>query len=412
MTYHNAAAILADPATAVVERAPLTKVFEIVNHVVENRSYTPILGNARITGDGSALFVTGTDLDIELTVTIPAAVDSRFAVTLPAGKMRDLLKKATASDFVAFTMPEVEHQAATARNPEQDVFSGPATVDFERVKYRLNALHPNDFPAFTGPTPLNDPAYRAFKMPGAAFWSALDSVMSAISTEETRYYLNGIYMHVAHDGALRFVATDGHRLYRQDMAAPEGCDGLTGAIIPRKTVTLLHKLMKGKACPDHVEIEATETRLRVTWGDPGFYVSLQSKFIDGTFPDYERVIPSFIGGNMTATFAPETMLEAVRAVTLISCERGRAVKITMSADQMALDTCNPDEGSAHADIPATFDGHAGFEAGYNAGYLIDAIATASPNGADIKWRGEDAGSPAIFTGSRDGWMAVLMPMRV
>lgn len=408
MTYHNAAAILADPATAVVERAPLTRAFEIVNNAVENRNTIPILSNARLQGDGSAIFITGTDLDLELTVTIPAAADSRFAVTLPAGKMRDLLKKATASDFVAFTMPEVEHKAATAHNPEQDVFSGPATIDFERVKYRLNALHPNDFPSFTGPTPLNDPAYRAFKMTGAAFWSALDSVMSAISTEETRYYLNGIYMHVAHDGALRFVATDGHRLYRQDMAAPEGCDDMAGVIIPRKTVTILHKLMKGKNCPDHVEIEATATRLRFTWGDPGFYVSLQSKVIDGTFPDYERVIPT--GNDKPAAFDPESMLEAIRAVSLIDHERGRAVKLSVDSGKIGLDVRNPND-SAHAEIAADYSSEF-IEIGFNAGYLTDAIATASPDGEAVTVTMADAGSPAIFTGSRDGWMAVLMPMRV
>src|SRR5690606_8688179 len=136
MTYHNAAAVLADPATAVVERAPLTKAFEIVNHAVEARNTIPILSNARLIGDGSALFVTATDLDLELTVAIPAAADSRFGLTLPAGKMRDLLKKATASDFVAFTMPEED--------------SGAAVVDFERVKYRLATLPTSDFPELRG----------------------------------------------------------------------------------------------------------------------------------------------------------------------------------------------------------------------------------------------------------------------
>lgn len=401
MTYHNAAAILADPATAVVERAPLTRAFEIVNNAVESRNTLPILSNARLIGDGSSLFITGTDLDLELSVSIPAAADSRFALTLPAGRMRDLLKKATASDFVAFTMPEE--------------VSGAAVVDFERVKYRLAALPVADFPELRGPSPLEfdgvtvDSSYRSFTMTGAAFWAAIDATMGAMSTEETRYYLNGIYMHVAHDGTLRFVATDGHRLYRQDMAAPDGSADMLGIILPKKTVALLYKLMKGKACPDSIGIEVTGTKARFTWGDPGFYVSLQSKLIDGTFPAYERVIP--MHNDKSATFEPESMLEAIRAVSLIQHTRGRAVKLTMSAARIALDVWN-EADAAQADVSAEWDGPEGFTVGYNAGYLTGIVATASPDGAPITWQGTEAGNPAIFTGSREGWMAVLMPMRI
>lgn len=434
MTYHNAAAVLADPATAVVERAPLTRAFEIVNHAVEARNTVPVLGNARLQGDGSALFVTGTDLDLELTVAIPAAADSRFGLTLPAGKMRDLLKKATASDFVAFTMPDVEEHKGAKR------FADLATVDFERVKYRLNAIHPADFPELRGPTPLMadlvtvDSSYRSFKMTGAALWAAIDATMGAMSTEETRYYLNGLYMHeqrphgydfdpetgepsYSHPAKLVIVATDGHRLYKQDIEAPDGCEGMPGIILPRNAVALLHKLTKGKACPETVGIEVTSTKARFTWGDHDLHVTLQTKLVDGTFPDYQRVIPNDEwnrenGFAKLATFEPESMLEAIRAVSLISSDRGRAVKLTMDPGKITLDVNNPDSGSARADVAATFDGPAGFEVGYNAAYLTHALATASPDGAAITWRGTDAGAPAIFTGSREGWLAVIMPMRV
>lgn len=400
MTYHNAAAIVADTATAVVERAPLTRAFEIVTAAVDKRTSLPILDNARMQGDGSALFVTATNLDIELTVAIPAAADSRFAVTIPAAKMRDLLKKATASCFVAFTMPEKDKGAATA--------------DFERVKYRLATLPVADFPNLDGPTPLardgsTDSTYRSFTMTGAAFWAALDSTMSAISTEATRYYLNGIYMHVAHDGALRFVATDGHRLYRQDMAAPDGSAEMPGVIIPLKTVAILHKLLKGKACPDSVGIELTATKLRVTWGDADLHVTRHSKFIDGTYPDYERVIPP--SPKYSARFEPEAALEAIRAVALIGGGKARAVKLTMKPGRIALGATSEND-SASADIEADSTCPDGFETGYNSGYITDAIATASPDGAAITWRGSGKGDPTIFTGSREGWMAVLMPMRV
>ena len=404
MTYHNAAAILADPATAVVERAALTKAFEIVHSVVEARNHVAVLGNARIVGDGAAVFVTATDLDVEITARVPAAADSRFGVTLPSGRMRDLLKKATASDLVAFTMPDVETIPGKDGMPDRYEFNGAATVDFERVKYRLQAIHPSDFPEMTAGL-----AVKRFALSGAVLWGAIDATMAAMSTEETRYYLNGIFMHHVYGGPLRLVATDGHRLYMQDVAAPEGCEGMAGVIVPRKTVALLHKLTKGKACPETVLIEVSDTKIRFMWGN----ITMTSKLVDGTFPDYNRATPSFayVDAN-SATFDPADMLEAVRAVTLIASERGRAVKMTMDSDSIRLDVNNPDAGSATADVVAEFTGPDGFEVGYNAGYLVDVIATASPDGGPVVWQGTDTGAPAVFTGSREGWKAVLMPMRV
>jgi DNA polymerase III subunit beta len=418
MTMQNNAAIIADPSTAVVERAPLTRAFEIVNQAVQTKNTIPILANARLMGDGSTLFVSATDQDLELTVAIPAAADPRFGLTLPAGKMRDLLKKATASDFVAFTMPEFETTPADGHIPEHSIFTGPATVDFERVKYRLESLHPCNYPDLRGPTRLDrdgkpDATYRTFKMTGAELWAAIDATMAAISTEETRYYLNGIYVHVSHDGGMRFVATDGHRLYRQDVTAPEGSEGMPGIIIPRKTVTLLHKLTKGKACPDHVEIEATDCYTRFIWSDGGFHITLTSKLIDGTFPDYQRVCPSFAYGEPnTARFDPAAMLEAIRAVSLICSKRSWAVKMTMDPASIRLNATDPDTGSAQANVAAEFEGPADFEVGYNATYLSDALATASPDGSPITWKASDSGSPCVITGQRAGWMAVVMPMRV
>lgn len=399
------------PTSAVVDRDALTRAFDIVWNTVERRNTIPILSNARMVGDGKSLAVTGTDLDLEITVSVEAAADAEFAITLPAATLRDLLKKASASDLVAFT----DHR------------DGTATADFERVEYKLQSLPVADFPNLT----VGDGSH-AFTLPGAVFWSGIDSTMAAVSKEETRYYLNGIYLH-AHDAhhwryddatagmvedgggmVLRMVATDGHRLYRQDVAAPEGCEGMPGIIVPAKTVAVLHKLMKGKTCPDLVAVDLSDTRIRFRFGN----VTLVSKLIDGTFPDYQRVIPSMdwaadAGAAKRATFDPETLLEAVRAVTLISSERGRAVKLTMSEGACELSVNNPDQGSARSSIVCGFDGPAGFEIGYNAGYLVDAVATATMGDDDVvTWQGTDYAAPAIITGSREGWMAVLMPMRV
>ncbi|TJW14411.1 MAG: DNA polymerase III subunit beta [Mesorhizobium sp.] len=375
---------LKSPANALADRAALTRAFDIVANVIERRNTIPILSNASLIGDGANLIVTGTDLDIEISVKIPAAADAKFAVTLPAHTMKDLLKKATASEFVGFTEAQGDSYAVT--------------VDFEKVNYRLQDLPIADYPILDANTPSH-----SFTVPGVDLVDSFGAVAMAISTEETRYYLNGVFMHAA-DGALRMVATDGHRLCRQDMAAPEGCDGMPGVIIPRKTVTLLQKLLKGKACPVAVRFELSDTKLRLMFDD----VTITTKLIDGTFPDYQRVIPT--QNDKPATFKAADLAEGVRAVELISSERGRAVKLTFTTGNCQLAVNNPDQGSARADIVTDYASD-GLEIGFNAKYMQDFIATAG--GEEITLMLADAGTPTLITTTgRKGWLGVLMPMRI
>lgn len=373
------------PATALIDRTAFTKAVEIVERVTERRNTIPILSNIRLVAAGANIAVTATDQDIDITVTAPAAIDARFATTLPAKLLKDLLKKATASDFVAVTTGE-----------------GRDTLDFERVDYSLQSLPAEDFPTLTPPSA--DKA-AAFSMTGADFWDALDCTMGAISTEETRYYLNGVFMHVceyADAPQLRMVATDGHRLYRRDFAAPTGAEGMDGVIIPRKTVALLHALMKGKACPAEVKIEVSASRMRFTFDK----VVVTSKTVDGTFPDYMRVIPW--GNDKLATFDAACLAESIRAVTLISSERGKAVKLTVAENSARLIVNNPDSGSSKSDVACSYDGDS-IEIGFNGDYLREILAIV---GDDVTLAMSDAGSPTLVTGGRAGFSAVVMPMRV
>lgn len=395
----------AAPATALADRAALNRALDIVANVIERRHTLPILSNVCLVGDGVNLTVTGTDLDIEIAVKIPAAADAKFAVTLPAHTMKDLLKKATASEFVGFTEAQGDSNAVT--------------VDFEKVNYRLQDLPITDYPSLSGGRPSH-----FFSVPGADLVEAFGGVAMAISTEETRYYLNGVYLHHVEPraidayhgdhGALRMVATDGHRLCRQDLAATEGMKGMPGVILPRKTVALLQKLLKGKACPERVMIEIAGNRdeydqwengtIRLMFDD----VTITTKLVDGTFPDYQRVIPT--GNDKPATFNAADLAEGVRAVSLISSERGRAVKLTFSTGNCHLAVNNPDQGSATANI-ATDYASDGLEIGFNAKYMLDFIATAG--GEEITLTLADAGSPTLLTTSgRKGWLGVIMPMRV
>ncbi len=371
---------------AVVERALLTKALEIVGTVTEKRSTVPILSNARLAAAADQIAVTATDLDIEVTVTVPAAIDATFATTLSVELMTKLLKKASKSDYVEITTHE-----------------GHADLDFERVDYRLQSLAVADFP-----TTERVESNHRFTMTGKSFWDGIDATIGAVSTEETRYYLNGIFMHAYEtwEGVkLRMVATDGHRLYMQEFDAPAGCEGMPGVIVPRKTCETLHKLMKGKECPEDVTITVKDSAIHFAFGN----VSLRSKNIDGTFPDYMRVIPT--QNDKLATLEASTMLEAIESVSLISNERSRAVKLEFSGNNCRLIVNNPDSGSAKADVTCAYDCD-GMEIGFNAKYLTEIIVEAAGKSGNFHMELAEAGSPARVTGQRAGWLAVLMPMRV
>lgn len=381
------------PHNALIERAPLGRAFEIVSEAINGRECIPILANARMTADGDSIAITTTDLDLEIIAAIPAAVDQGFDITLPAKKMKELLKGAPKADYVAFE--------------DRD---GVVSTDFEKVRYDLQSISVVDFPELKAP---KDAA--TFRLPGLDFVRALEAVAGAISTEETRYYLNGIYFHVYDNGTsqeLRMVATDGHRLYMQKLAMPaiEGGE-LNGVLLPCKAVATLIKLMKGKKCPEHVDIEIATATSRYVFKFEHGTITVTTKHIDGTFPDYSRVMPSY-SNYPAATFDVATMAEAIKACSLISSERGRAFKLSVSTDGAALDVRNPDQGSAHANVDCEWLSDA-VEIGFNAVYMLEALKIAGDgNDGKASIHISDSGSPVTVIGEREGWCAVLMPMRV
>lgn len=376
--------------SALIERAAMTRAVEIAAIVTEKRNSYPILANVLLRGDGQTLFVTSTDLDIELTVAVPAAADYSFATTIPAHLLKDLLKGAPKADYVSITAPDAES----------------ASLDFERANYNVATLSVSDFPTLVPGT-----MSHRFTLAGADLFAAMASVEAAISKEETRYYLNGIYVHAVtphgrNHPELRFVATDGHRMMRQDLTAPDGAIDMPGAIIPTKTVKLLLKLMKGKACPESVEVEVSETKARFAFDG----ITILSKVVEGTYPDYERVTPKH--NDKLATFSAKALLEGIKAVSVIASDRGgKAVKFEMADGTCTLSVLNPDSGTATTVIAIDQASDFGLDIGFNAGYLTELVKDASVDGDLITFAFNDAQAPTLVTGARDGWLSVLMPMR-
>ena len=371
----------------VLERSNLLKALAHVQRVVERRNTIPILSNVLMRARDGVLTFKATDLDLEITEEVPAMVEQEGSTTVPAHMLYDIVRKLADG---------AEVKLATDDDQGMQLSAG-------RSQFKLQVLPETDFPDLTAGT-----FEHAFKIKPDAFKSLIDRTQFAISTEETRYYLNGIYLHAVSDGGdddgprLRAVATDGHRLAQAQVEAPEGTAGMPSVIVPRKAVSELQKLLDG--LEDEVSVEVSEAKIRVTAGS----VVLTSKLIDGTFPDYNRVIP--MGNTKKLSLDRATFASAVDRVSTISSERGRAVKMSVDDGQLRLVVNNPDSGSAEEELAVGYEDDA-LDIGFNARYLLDIAGQLS--GEETTFMLADPGSPTLIRDSADaGALYVLMPMRV
>jgi DNA polymerase-3 subunit beta len=368
-----------------LERSALLKSLGHVHRVVERRTTIPILSNVLLSAGGGGLQLKATDLDLEVTETVPADVGRAGATTLPAHTLYEIVRKLPDGAQVSLETGE--------ENSQLQLRSG-------RSRFNLQSLPESDFPDLAA----GDMTHH-FKLPAADLKRLLDKTQFAISNEETRYYLNGVFMHVAESGekpVLRAVATDGHRLARLETPAPAGAAGMPGVIVPRKAVAEVQKLIEDPEMDVGVELSAQ--KIRFTLGA----VVLTSKLIDGAFPDYARVIPAH--NDKFLTVERREFADAVDRVSTISSERGRAVKLAVTEGKLILSVTNPDSGSAVEEVEVDYDAPP-LEIGFNARYLIDIASQLDSDTALFKLN--DAGSPTIVQ-DRDGASAlyVLMPMRV
>ncbi|HVL72090.1 MAG TPA: DNA polymerase III subunit beta [Beijerinckiaceae bacterium] len=368
-----------------VERAALLRSLGHVHRVVERRNTIPILSNVLLRGEGGGLRLKATDLDMEVTETVPADAPQEGGTTVPAHVIYDIVRKLPDGAQVSLE--------TTGDNGQMLIRSG-------RSRFQLQSLPESDFPDLAA----GEMPHRFALAPGD-LKRLIDKTQFAISTEETRYYLNGIFFHTVEGDSgtmLRAVATDGHRLARVEIPAPKGAEGMPGVIVPRKAVAEIQKLVEEGG--DEVGIELSSSKIRLTFAG----VVLTSKLIDGTFPDYQRVIPT--GNDKRLTVERQDFAKAVDRVSTISSERGRAVKLAIAEGRLVLSVNNPDSGSATEELEVDYDA-APLDIGFNARYLLD--ITAQLDADTALFRLADPGSPTLIQ-DRDGASAlyVLMPMRV
>lgn len=368
-----------------LEQSNLMKSLGHVHRVVERRNTIPILSNVLLRAEGGSLHLKATDLDLEVFEKTPAVVEQAGATTVPAYMLYEIVRKLPGGSEVMLSI---------------DADSSTLKITSGRSNFTLQMLPVEDFPDISA-----GEFSHSFTMATGEIRKLIEHTQFAISTEETRYYLNGIFLHtVDEDGEtlLRAVATDGHRLARSQSTAPDGAAGMPGIIIPRKTVGEVQRLVED---PDAaVMVELSDSKIRMSVGE----TVLTSKLIDGTFPDYNRVIPT--GNDKELLLDRETFAKAVDRVSTISSERGRAVKLQLSEGQMVLSVNNPDSGTAEEEIAVGYSSDA-LDVGFNSRYLLD--ITNQLTGDEAKFMLSDPGSPTLIHDSNEsGAIYVLMPMRV
>ncbi len=364
---------------ATVERATLLKSLGHVQSVVERRNTIPILSNVLIEATGDGLKLMATDLDLQVVELAGAIVTTPGATTVSAHTLFDIARK----------LPE-------GSQVELSVAENRMTVTAGRYTSKLATLPRDDFPVIA-----ESDLPTKFSLPVETLKQLIDKTRFAISTEETRYYLNGIFLHVSEHG-MRAVATDGHRLARVQIATPDGATGMPDIIIPRKCVAEVRKLLD--EAEGDVEIQLSPSKIRFALGN----AVLTSKLIDGTFPDYSRVIPT--ANDRLLKVDTKSLAQGVDRVAAIASEKTRAVKLALDRDRVTLSVTSPENGTAAEDVAADYTSPA-FEVGFNSKYLLDILNEIEADQVEVHLADaaaptlirEDGSSPALY---------VLMPMRV
>ena len=369
---------------AVIDRDKFLSALGHVQSVVERRNTIPILSNVLIQAADGKIRLTATDLDLEVVEDTAATIEEAGALTAPAHLLHDIVRK----------LPEGAQLSLDEGEP------GRVSVVSGRARFHLSTLPAEDFPELAAKEASN-----TFSISADELKFLIDRTRFAISTEETRYYLNGIYFHTTEkDGKmlLRAVATDGHRLACAEVRAPDGAAGMPGIIVPRKTVNELMRLFD--AADEDIEVALSENTIRFDIDG----VVLTSKLIDGRFPDYERVIP--VDNDKRLEVDTRLFAQAVDRVSTVSSEKGRAVKFSISAEALLLSVNNPEAGSAEEELAASFNAEP-MEIGFNARYLLDIVGQFGGDTAVFLL--SDTGSPTIMRdNAEDNVLYVLMPMRV
>jgi DNA polymerase-3 subunit beta len=362
-----------------IEKDNFIKTLGSTQSVVERRNTIPILNNIMVEAKSGILSITGTDMDIAIFASTEIQSVSDGSTTIPAGPLFDIIKK----------LPEGAQISVELDDDNILISAG-------RSQFKLPSLPADEFPVMTGgEMPFS------FEIGSNELLDLIENTRFAISNEETRYYLNGIYFHEM-DGVLRAVATDGHRLAKAETVAPSTTKGMPGIIVPKKAINELYKLLE--QTDSDVQVNLSENRIKFQLNS----TTITSKLVDGTFPDYKRVIPQ--GNDIKLRVNCNLFSEAVERVATLSDSKMAPIKVTIGNGMLKLFASTPQLGTASDEVEVEYKGEE-LEIGFNARYLND-IANQIKN-SEMIFELKDSSSPSIIKNTDNkNALYVLMPMRV
>ena len=363
-----------------IDRDELQRGLARIQTIVERRGTLPILSNALLVAEEEGLRLAATDLEVGVITRMTARIETQGQVTLGAKKLYEIVRE----------LEESEVSLAIEDESRVRVECGPA-------RFTLLAISPEEYPTIPGPDGV-----AFLEIEASLLSEMIERTLYATSTDETRYNLNGVYMELADEGRLRFVATDGHRLAMVDKT-PRAPVGFLeqGIIVPRKGVAEIHKLC-----------EETDGAVEVGLGD-GFLIVrrpdlvLSCRLIDGEFVNYRQVLPA--DPRIRLVLERERLLHAVRRVALMTHDRSRALHLVLESGELELSTTNPDLGEAREVLPVDYRGDR-FETGFNARYMQDALTAMVSKEVSLEF--VDELTPALLRPADDpDQLAIVMPMR-
>ncbi len=362
-----------------IVKSDLLRPLSHIYSVVEKKNTIPILSNTVIEALDGHIAFTATDMEIDIVEKIQSSTISNGKLTVSAHTLYDIVRK----------LPDGSEIIVSANENNLILSCG-------KSEFMLPTLPFDDYPIMTEIS-----GGKSFSISSVDLQNLIDNTKFAISLEETRYYLNGIFLH-QNDNLLRAVATDGHRLAQAEINLPTGAEGMPSIIIPRKTVGELRKLLDDTEADIPITVSSNKIKFSIN------NCTLTSKLIDGSFPDYQRVIPK--GNTKNLVISTKEFKEAVDRVSTISIEKSRAVKLSLSKNNLILKVNSHDSGNASEEMEVSFEFDS-MEIGFNSKYLLDIALQIQ--GKDIQFSLSDSSSPALITDpEQEGIIFVLMPMRV
>jgi DNA polymerase-3 subunit beta len=368
-----------------IERTNFLKTLGHVQSIVEKRNTIPVLSNVRIEAKDGNISFKATDMDIEITEIVEANISEEGATTAPAHMLYDISRKLSEGSEIELTYPDEK---------------GALSLASGRSKFSLSTIGVEDFPLISG-----DDLPIKFEIDKEELKTLIDRTQFSASVEEARYYLNGLYVHAKNEGetkVLRVVATDGHRLACAESPLPEGAEKLEGVIIPRKSVLEIRKLLDDAAI-DNIVMALSENKVRISFEN----VTLTSKLIDGTFPDYERVIPT--DNDKVLEVNVKELSAAVDRVSVVT-ERSRGIRLITDTNHVTVAASNAELGNATEELEAKYDKES-IDTGYNFRYLLDILTQIK--GDEVRFSLSGNTSATVINDTSDtSAIYVLMPMRI